>query len=303
MTGFLEFCVRSKDERLEGESYRPSFSFKAGEPMVAIKEQEFRQFADYIKDNYGIHFKNEKKALVAGRLNHVLSSMNMNSLTEYLQYVTADKTGQAASQMLDKLTTNYTFFMRESVHFQFFNDKVLPYLQKTVKNKDLRIWSAACSTGEEPYTLAMIMDEFFGLEKAAWDTKVLATDISSGVLSVARAGVYGKEKVAELPALWRQKYFKEYDAGNYILSDKIRNEVIFGNLNLMDSVYPFKRKMHVIFCRNVMIYFDNDTKDKLVQRLYDVTEPGGFLFIGHSEGLNRETTRYKYVMPAVYRKE
>ncbi len=271
--------------------------------MVAIQEQEFRQFADYIKANYGIHFKNEKKALVAGRLNLVLSSMNMNSLTEYMRYVAADKTGQAASTMLDKITTNYTFFMREETHFHFFRDKVLPYLKKTAKDKDLRIWSAACSTGEEPYTLAMIMDEFFGPEKPAWDTKILATDISSSVLAAAKAGVYGKEKVSDLPAAWRQKYFREYDAGNYVMSDKIRNEVIFNNLNLMEPVFPFKRKMHVIFCRNVMIYFDSDTKDKLIQRLYDITEPGGFLFVGHSEGLNRENMRYRYVMPAVYRKE
>jgi chemotaxis protein methyltransferase CheR len=219
-----------------------------------------------------------------------------------MRYVTADKTGQAASTMLDKITTNYTFFMREEAHFYFFRDKVLPYLEKTVKDKDLRIWSAACSTGEEPYTLAMIMDEFFGHTKASWDTKVLATDISSGVLNIAKAGIYSKEKVNELPALWRQKYFKEYDSGNYIFTDAIRNEVIFSNLNLMDT-FPFKRKMHIIFCRNVMIYFDNETKERLIQRLYDVTEPGGFLFVGHSEGLNRETTRYRYVMPAVYRKE
>ncbi len=276
---------------------------KAGESVVAINEQEFRRFADYIKANYGIHFKNEKMALVAGRLNLVLSGMNMNSLSEYMAYVAADKTGQAAVTMLDKLTTNYTFFMREPAHFDFFKGKVLPYLKNTVKDRDLRVWSAACSTGEEPYTLAMLTDEFFGPEKAAWDTKILATDISSGALAVARAGIYAREKVSELPALWRQRYFREYDAGNYILNDRIRNEVIFGNLNLMDAVYPFKRKMHVIFLRNVMIYFDNDTKDRLVRRLYDITEPGGFLFVGHSEGLNRETSRYRYVMPAVYRKE
>ncbi len=271
--------------------------------MVVIKEHEFRQFADYIKANYGIHFKNEKMALVAGRLNQVLAGMNMSSLTEYLQYVAADKTGQATAEMLDKLTTNYTFFMREPTHFHFFKDKVLPYLKKTVKDRDLRIWSAACSTGEEPYTLAMIIDEFFGPEKAAWDTKILATDISKGVLSVARAGIYGREKVAELPPAWQQKYFRDYDAANCILTEKIRNEVIFGNLNLVDTVFPFRRKMHVVFLRNVMIYFDNETKERLIQRLYDITEPGGFLFVGHSEGLNRETTRYRYVMPAVYRKE
>lgn len=271
--------------------------------MLAINEREFRQFADYIKANYGIHFKNEKMALVAGRLNHMLSSMNMNSLTEYMAYVTSDKTGKAAAAMLDKLTTNYTYFMREPAHFDFFRDKVLPYLTRTVKDKDLRIWSAACSTGEEPYTLAMIIDEYFGLEKAAWDTRILATDISSAALSVGRAGIYAKEKVAGLPVKWQQKYFKEYDAGNCIISEKIRNEVIFSNLNLVDAVFPFRKKMHVIFLRNVMIYFDNDTKERLVQRLYDITEPGGFLFIGHSEGLNRETARFKYIMPAVYRKE
>lgn len=271
--------------------------------MMVIQEQEFRQFADYIKTKYGIHFKSEKKTLVEGRLGHVLASMNMSSLTEYMKYVAADKTGQAAALMLDRITTNHTFFMREPEHFQFFRDIVLPCLSETVKDKDLRIWSAACSTGEEPYTLAMLIDEFFGSNKTAWDTKILATDISQGALTAAKAGIYGNDKITGLPESWKRKYFKAHDEQRYILSEKIKNEVIFSNINLMDTAFPFKRRMHVIFCRNVMIYFDNETKDKLAQRLYDITEPGGFLFIGHSEGLNRETTRYRYVMPAVYRRE
>lgn len=271
--------------------------------MVVINEQEFKQFSDFIKANYGIHFKDEKKALVAGRLNNVLSSMNINSLKEYMNYVVADKTGQAASTMLDKITTNYTFFMREAEHFYYFRDVVLPYLAKTVRDRDLRIWSAACSTGEEPYTLAMLIDEFFGPNKGMWDTKILATDISSRVLSEAKAGIYANERLSDVPEVWKNRYLKKCDDEKYIISEKIRDEVIFGNINLMDSVFPFKRKMHVIFCRNVMIYFDNETRDKLVERLYDITESGGFLFIGHSEGLNREKTRYRYVMPAVYRKE
>lgn len=271
--------------------------------MVAIQEKEFREFAAYIKRHYGIHFKDEKKTLVAGRLNNMLASMNITSLAEYLEYVEADKTGAAASAMLDKITTNYTFFMREPAHFYYFRDKVLPYLVKTVGDRDLRIWSAACSSGEEPYTLAMLIDEFFGAEKQAWDTKILATDISSAVLATARAGIYAKEKLTDIPEAWRKKYFKEYDEERCILTEKIRDEVIFSNINLNGPAFPFRRGMHVIFCRNVMIYFDSDTKDRLVERLYDATEPGGFLFIGHSEGLNRETMRYKYVMPAVYRKE
>ncbi len=270
---------------------------------MVITEQEFRQFADYIKANYGIHFKNEKKALVEGRLGHVLASMNFSSITDYMNYVMADKSGKALSVLLDKITTNHTFFMREPAHFSYFKDAVLPYLSKTVTNRDLRVWSAACSSGEEPYTLAMIMDEYFGPNKASWDTKILATDISPGVLASARAGIYGKDRMNDIPESWKRLYFKEYDEGRYILSERIRSEVIFSSLNLMDAAYPFKRKMHVIFCRNVMIYFDNDTKDRLAERLYDVTEPGGFLFIGHSEGLNRDKTRYRYIMPAVYRKE
>ncbi len=271
--------------------------------MNSINDQEFKQFADYIKANYGIHFKDEKKTLVEGRLGYTLSSMNFTSLTEYMSYVTADKTGKAASDMLDRITTNHTFFMREPAHFKYFRDIVLPYLSKTVTNRDLRIWSAACSSGEEPYTLAMIIDEFFGTNKVGWDTKILATDISEGVLAAARAGIYSQEKMKDLPVNWKKKYFKEYDSGHYILSEKIRNEVIFNNINLMNATYPFRKKMQVIFCRNVMIYFDNETKNRLAERLYDITEPGGFLFIGHSEGLNREKTRYRYIMPAVYRKE
>lgn len=271
--------------------------------MFAIQEKEFKEFARFIQTNFGIHLKDEKKALVAGRLHNVMLGLNLTSLSQYMEYVAADKTGQAVSTLLDKITTNYTFFLREAEHFQYFRDKVLPCLARTVKSRDLRIWSAACSSGEEPYTLAMVIDEFFGADKADWDTRILATDISSNVLSAARSGIYAKEKLVNLPATWRQKYFREYDAENEILVDEIRNEVIFNKLNLMDPTFPFKRKLHVIFCRNVMIYFDGETKDALADRLYDATESGGYLFIGHSEGLNRETTRYRYVMPSVYRKE
>jgi chemotaxis protein methyltransferase CheR len=271
--------------------------------MVPIKEDEFRRFSEYIKANYGIHFKDEKKTLIEGRLGLVLASLNFESLSEYMAYVTADKTGAAAAVMLDKITTNHTFFMREPAHFHFFRDVVLPYLAQTVRDHDLRIWSAACSSGEEPYTLAMIMDEYFGPAKPEWDTKILATDLSQGILAAARAGLYGPDRLGDIPESWKRRYFKQNAEGQFALSDRIKNEVIFRKLNLMDAAYPFKSNMHVIFCRNVMIYFDSETKDRLVERLYDITEPGGFLFVGHSESLNRERTRYRYVMPAIYRKE
>ena len=224
-------------------------------------------------------------------------------MSDYLDFVIADKTVHASNAMINKITTNHTFFMREAEHFNYFREYVLPFLKGAVTNKDLRIWSAACSTGEEPYTLAMIIDDYFGREKVFWDTKILATDISEKVLGIAKKGIYSNEKIKAVPSDWKTRFFNEYDTENSILNDKIRNEVTFRMLNLVDTRFSFKQKFHVIFCRNVMIYFDTKTKDELIERFYNLTEKGGYLFIGHAEFLNRELTRYKYVMPAVYRKE
>lgn len=271
--------------------------------MVSITDKEFRQLADYIKSNYGIHLKEDKQSLITGRLHLVLQQMNFNSFTEYFNYVVSNRTGDAVITLIDKITTNHTFFMRENKHFLFLKDKVLPDLAKQVKDKDLRIWSAGCSSGEEPYTIAMLIDEFFGAQKMFWDTKVLATDISSRVLDMAVRGVYPNESVASLPPHWKLNYLNAFSKDKSVIADKIRNEIIFRKLNLMEETFPFKRKFHVIFCRNVMIYFDAQTKMELVHKFYEVTEPGGYLFIGHSESLDRDKTKYKYIMPSVYRKE
>ena len=270
--------------------------------MITITNQEFKQIAEFIKSNYGIHLKEEKRALVMGRLHQVLMQRSMNSFTEYFNYLISDKTGEAIITLVDKMTTNHTFFMREAEHFNYFRDQVLPFLVHTIKDRDMRIWSAACSSGEEPYTLAMILDEYLGKEQLLWDSKVLATDISNAILDVAQMGVYSNDRIAPLPMNWRNQYFNKYSADQSVLVDRIRNQVIYRKYNLMDKAIPFKRKFHVIFCRNVMIYFDNQTKDELIERLYEMTEYGGYLFIGQSESLNRDTARFKYVMPAVYRK-
>jgi chemotaxis protein methyltransferase CheR len=271
--------------------------------MVTITDKEFMLLAQFIKDNYGIHLKEEKKTLVTGRLHNVLIESNCRNFTEYFSLIQSDKDGEEVTKLINKITTNHTFFMREVDHFDYFRDKILPFLKNTVKDKDLRIWSAGCSSGEEPTTLAMILSEYFGKEKLWWDTKVLATDISDRILEKAKSGIYSNEQLASLPMNWRTNYFRLIDKENSVLIDKIRNEIIYRKFNLMDETFPFKKKFHVIFCRNVMIYFDNKTKTELVNKFYEFTEPGGYLFIGHSESLNREQTRYKYIMPAVYRKE
>lgn len=270
--------------------------------MVTITKKEFREFSDYIRANYGINLKEEKQTLVSGRLQNVLVQNNFQSFSDYYDYVISDTTGNALVTLLDKITTNHTFFMREIDHFVYLKDKILPHLKRTVKEKDLRIWSAGCSSGEEPYTLAMLVDELFSNEKLWWDTKILATDISSRVLDSAEKGMYSNKDLDTLPVNWKFTYFKKIDEENCVIEDKIKNEIIFRKFNLMEKVFPFKRKFHIIFCRNVMIYFDAKTKMELVNKFYDMTEDGGYLFIGHSESINREETKYKYIMPAVYRK-
>lgn len=270
--------------------------------MPEMTEAEYHKLAALIYKVSGISLKDSKQALLTSRLSGVLAQSGRKNFTEYYNSLIADTSGASVAALVDRITTNHTYFMREPAHFYLFRDTVLPYLQKTVADRDLRIWSAACSSGEEPYTLAMILDEFFDINKSRWDCKVLATDLSEKVLREGMQGIYSKERIEPLPALWKQKYLKRLPDGRYEIIDRIKQEVIFRRFNLIDAVYPFKRKFHVIFCRNVMIYFDAETRNAVVQKMYEMTEPGGYLFIGHSEAIDRTKSNYKYVLPAVYRK-
>lgn len=278
-------------------------NIEEGDMMVEITDNEFTQLAKYIKDNYGINLKEEKKMLVIGRLHTVLAENNFDNFSQYYQHLISDKTGNAVNILVSKITTNHTYFMREKPHFDYLKEKALPNLMTLVKDRDLRLWCAGCSSGEEAYTLAMIIDQFCQEKKLWWDKKILATDISDKVLNVAKKGVYQKEQIMPLPEVWKRDYLKKFDNENFIFSDKIKNEIIYRKFNLMERLFPFKKKFHVIFCRNVMIYFDMNTKNELINKFYNSLESGGYLFIGHSESLNGQSTGFKYIMPSVYRKE
>jgi chemotaxis protein methyltransferase CheR len=270
--------------------------------MIEITDQVFQRLAAFVKTNFGIHLSKDKKMLVMGRLGCVLRSLNMDNFSDYINFVITDGSGEAARTFVNRITTNHTFFMRESDHFDFFKNQVLPALLPRIRDKDLRIWSAGCSTGEEPYTLAMLIDEYLGKDKQGWDTTILATDISEKVLAHAARGIYSDESVMQLPKRWKLTYFIPHGTNQYAVTNAIRQEVLFRRFNLMDP-FPFRKKFHVIFCRNVMIYFDSNTRRMLTQKFYDMLMPGGYLFIGHSETINRLETNFKYVRPAVYRKE
>lgn len=271
--------------------------------MVTISEKEYKELVAFIRINFGIDLGTKKQALVNGRLQNILLENDFSSFTEYFQYLTSDLTGEGLEELINKITTNHTYFLREVDHFYYFRDNILLYLSNNLKNKDIRIWSAGCSSGEEPYTLAMIIDEFFGKSKVFWDAKILATDISSEVINTAVKGEYSNEDLDVVPINWRINYLTKLDDNTSVFINKIRDEIIFRKFNLMQNVFPFKSKFHVIFCRNVMIYFDNGTRSNLINKFYDSLEFGGYLIIGHSEALNREKTKFKYVKPGVYRKE
>lgn len=271
--------------------------------MISINNDDFNKLTQFIKNNYGINLT-KKRTLIEGRLSNMILEKGFDNFNDYLNYVFSDKTGEEIIVLINKLTTNHTYFMRESKHFEYVKDTVLPYMENTVKDHDLRVWSAGCSTGEEPYTLEMIMMDYFGSSPFKWDTQILATDISNRALAIARHGIYTAGSISEVPSKWKLNYFEKLDGSddNFRIKDNIKINVIFREFNLMRPEFPFRRKFHIIFCRNVMIYFDQPTKEALINKFYEITEPGGYLFIGHSESANRESTNYKYIMPAVYRK-
>ena len=267
--------------------------------MVKITDSEFKYLVNYIKTNYGVNLT-QKRVLLEGRLTAYLEENGYKDYTSYIKALEADKTAKEITILLNKVTTNHTYFMRESEHFDFFAKKVLPWLEQEVRDRDLRIWCAASSTGEEPYTLAMILQDYFSTRGSRWDKTILASDLSLKVLEIAKRGEYAAESIKEVPDVWKRKYFRPSGEGNYRIVDELRSEIVFRQFNLMDPIVA-KKPFHVVFCRNVMIYFDAPTKAAVVDRIYHAMRPGGYLFIGLTESLAKPTP-FQYVMPSVYRK-
>ena len=265
-----------------------------------LSYDDHMRLAGFIKKRYGLNLEN-KKSLVESRLANYAQNMGFDDFKNYIDYVFADKSGYEIANLISFLTTNHTYFMREAEHFAHLSESFLPEAEKRVKDHDLRIWSAGCSFGNEPYTVAMCLNEYFGSKKLGWDCRILATDISITALMTAKDAIYKEDALTGLPDSWIDKYFVKLTRDSYQVCDRIRNEVVFRYHNLMDPI-TFKKKFDLIICRNVMIYFDNNTKDKLCKRFYNATEEGGYLYIGHTETID-ENSGYKRVQPAVFRKE
>lgn len=275
------------------------------EDLVPLSDREFKYFSTLLFDRFGIFLGDQKRVLVAGRLSKRLRELELPTFTDYIDYLSTDKTGEELTELINRITTNHSFFFRERDHFDFLSTTVLPELEAEGKQGagfPIRIWSAGCATGEEVYSISMLLRERYGPRLPFIDAGLLATDISLAALKEARNGEYGEAKLRELPAAYRNSYFIKKDSETWAINDDIRSMVMFKRLNLMADAYPMKGLFNAVFCRNVMIYFNQESREKVVNALFRYIKPGGYLFIGHSESLNRESCPFEYVKPAVYRK-
>lgn len=268
----------------------------------SLSDSEFELFRTHIKQRYGINLSDQKKSLVYSRLRGILEERGFKTFKDYYNKLLSDKDGDLTKEFINKITTNHTFFMREKEHFDFLTNRILPEIEERhKKTKDIRLWCAACSSGEEAYMLQMILQEYFA-NKPGWNTEILATDISNTVLNKAYRGIYPKDSLDVIPELWRKKYFKAYDSHHMVAENILKQNITFARFNLIEDNFNFKNLFQVIFCRNVMIYFDANTRSTLVNKFYNVSESGAYLFIGQSENLSYSNTKYKYATPAVYKK-
>ena len=271
-----------------------------------LSMEEFDLIRKLVYDRFGIHLNEQKKSLVVERLQKTLRTGQFESFRAYYDYVMRDRSGKALLELVDRISTNHTHFFREKDHFVFMQTTWLPALKKAAqtagKKKDIRIWSAGCSSGEEPYTIAMLLADQFEIDGSGWDIGILATDISTTVLEKAQAGLYSDTQLEQVPDVFKRKFFCPTGEGLYTVTPAIKELVMFRRLNLMNKEYPFKGQFQIVFCRNVMIYFDEPVRNELLQRYHRYLEPDGYLFIGHSESIGRDNKYFRFIRPAIYQK-
>lgn len=259
----------------------------------------FDQFRTIIYQTSGIALNEKKESLVAARIGKRMRALGIQSHKEYLEIVKSNETGEEIAEMLDAISTNVTSFFREQTHFQFVETVFKNWLDQG--QKIFRFWSAASSTGEEPYTLAMVIKEAMADHKV--DIKILGTDINTKVIQTCRKGVYKEEKMRSVPPVLRDKYadYMMIDGiFSYVIKPELKQLISFCRLNLSKPPFPMSGPFDIVFCRNVMIYFDDEVRKRLLDEIYRLIKPGGYLLVGHAESLTGMLSGFKSVKPSVY---
>lgn len=262
---------------------------------MKLKQAEFETIQSKIYDYCGINLHEGKQALVRSRVMKRIRKLGLRDFSHYIDYLEADTSGEEFLALVDVLTTNKTSFFRESQHFDFIVENVLP----EINGRQVKWWSAGCSSGEEAVTCSIVIQEQNINPRAV---KILGTDISRDVIRTAKRGVYHEKRFKNIAPRLVQKYFKKGNQNRYQISEKVRQMITYGRLNLKKK-WPLNGPFQVIMCRNVMIYFNRQTQQQLVSRFRDILEPGGYLFLGHSESIASADRNFANVSPAVYRKK
>jgi chemotaxis protein methyltransferase CheR len=274
-----------------------------------LTEQDFQQIVDLVKQHCGINIRAGKHEMVKSRLNKRLRALGLRDYGAYIDYLRSKQPQQELAHILDALSTNVTRFFREPDHFSFLAKEYLSEIQseRTGEDRRLRIWSSGCSTGEEPYTIAIVVNETIPAI-GKWDVKILATDLSRTVVQAASEGRYSAAQVEGVPKHLLLKYFikSPQQPGwkpepGYFVRDELKKKITFARLNLLEK-WPMKGPFDVIFCRNVMIYFEKNLRQKLVSRYQDLLCKNGILIVGHSESLTGIAHKLKFVRPTIYRR-
>jgi chemotaxis protein methyltransferase CheR len=268
----------------------------------ALSTDEYERLCRLIHDKSGISLGDKKQSLVTSRLSKRLRDLQLSTFSSYYDLVLQDSSGEEFVKLLDLISTNKTDFFREPKHFDFLRERILPGLDD---RKTVRIWSSACSTGEEPYTIAMTLYDGVS-DPSAWDIKILASDLSTRVLAKAAAGLYDEDRIRDIPSDVVRRHFlrgRGDSEGQVKVKPHVAAMVQFRRMNLMDDRFPIKTPLDLIFCRNVMIYFDRPTQERLVNKFHRYLKPGGYLFIGHSESLQWVTHPFALEAPTIYRKD
>ncbi len=294
---------------IEQNAELPGLASESGEYTAQMSDKDFARLSEFIRSSCGIKLPPAKKTMLEGRLRKRLRALSLKSFGRYCDYLFSPGGSQSEHiHMIDAVTTNKTDFFRESDHFDYLSGVVLPELVRLYgigSRKRLNVWSAASSTGEEPYTLAMVLSEFAQVFPG-FNYSILGTDISTKVLEKARLGIYEHEKVDPIPMALRRKYLlrsKEQNSGLVRIVPELRASVRFERLNLMEENYGIAEPMGIVFCRNVLIYFDRPTQEKLINRLSRHLISGGYLFVGHSESLHGMDLPLVQTATTIYRKQ
>jgi len=267
-----------------------------------LSDKDFQAFSDFIYNEYGIKMPPVKRVMLQGRLLKRIRELNMNSYTEYKEYFFSQE-GQKKEifNFLNVITTNKTDFFREPVHFEYLRDEILPNHQGT---GFFKVWSAGCSSGEEPYTISIVLNEHKRVSPN-FNFSIYGSDISNKVLTNAAKGVYAESKIALMPVEYKKRYFlKSKDRTNPTVRVKpdLQRNLALKHVNLMDSHYDMNETFDVIFCRNVLIYFDRVTQEKVINKLCNYLRPGGIFFIGHSESLSGMNVPLEHIKPTIFKK-